>query len=260
MYTCLAGKPPFTGVSSVNLLMAHLHSVVPPIGERAQLKGAPTLDWAVMTCLEKEPDARFANVDELSRALRIAAAELRGEKPTRPSLVNGRLSVPEEPTPSSSLRIAQPVGAKVGPQPGGSARRDEASGSRSTTGRPKRSRAFPIWAMLAIAVAGLALVAFIVLAAGGVYFGGVSGAPLPVEPTPVSVKEPAPAQPAPLPGAQPAAAPPAKPTAPTVTAPPPARATTPKPAPAATPKAAPPPPAPAPPAPEPHSDLKNPWN
>ncbi len=259
MYTCLAGKPPFTGASSVNLLMAHLHSVVPPIGERAPLKGTPTLEWAVMTCLEKEPDARFANVDELTRALRIAAAELRGEKPPRPTLVNGRLSAPEEPTPSSSMRIAQPSGAKVPPPP----RRDEASSSRSNASRPKASRAFPIWAVLGIAVAGLALLAFIAIAAGGVYFGGVKPGPS-AAPVVVTTEPPAPTPaPAPLPGAKPATPAAVKPAPPAATAAParpskPAAAAKPPPT---EPASAPTAPATAPaPAPEPHSDLKNPWN
>lgn len=268
MYTCLVGKPPFTGISSVNLLMAHLHSAVPPIGERARLEGAPTLEWAVMTCLEKEPDARFANVDELARALRIAAAELRGEKPARPTLVNGRVSAPEEPTPSSSMRIAQPSGAKAAPgvrgaPPPSSPRREETSSSRSTTARPKASRAFPLWAVLGIAVAGLVLLSFIAIAAGGVYFGGVNATPAP-EPAAVTVVAPAAATPpaAPLPGAKPATPPPAKATPAAAPAAPAARPTTPKPAPApATKPASSPSAAPEPePAAEPHSDLKNPWN
>lgn len=273
MYTCLVGKPPFTGTSSVNLLMAHLHNAPPPITERAPLERAPTLAWIVMTCLEKEPDARFATVEELSRALRIAAAELRGEKLTRPTLLNGRLVVTDEPTPSSSNSRPLPSLA-AGP---GSRSTDSISGvmapsrSRSSTSRlAPPARRSTLWIPILSGVAVLGLVVLMALAAGGMWFGGKMVTPEIA--TPVTVAPPAahpagpPAAPAaPLPGAQPAS----------TTAPRPVEVASPQTAaqprpvkPSSTPATgtkptAPPDPAattPAEPAPNSHSDLKNPWN
>ncbi len=279
MYTCLAGKPPFTGASSVNVLMAHLHNSVPPIGERAPLQRSPTLEWAVMTCLEKEPGNRFSSVDELSRALRTAAAELRGEKPVRPTLVNGRVILPDEPTPSSSMRLVQPSGVRTanslaGERRSGSGRPQEPSSSRSGN-RPQARRTFPIWAAIAFGAAGLALVAFFVLAAGGVYLGGHAATAPIAEGPPAG---PAPVRTTALPGAQPAIQPalppadaarahtapkpsPARP-APASAGPPatqpPASATPAAATPAATTPAATTPAATTP--ADQHTDLKNPWN
>lgn len=267
MYTCLVGKPPFTGVSSVNLLMAHLHNAVPPIGDRAPLQRTPTLEWAVMTCLEKEPANRFSSVDELSRALRTAAAELRGEKPGRPTLVNGRVIIPDEPTPSSSMRIPQPSGARVAGAtmaPARAGRREDTSSSRSSVRLPAR-RGFPVWAVIAIGVVGLGLVVFIVLAAGGVYLRGqVAKDPAAALAAPASSPEglppPTPWHPAPLPGSQPPVQtqkPPDQTAQPAPKSTPPKPRVSPKPedpAPVPTPA-----PTPEPPVDEPHTDLKHPW-
>lgn len=108
MYACLTGAPPFSAPSAVAVLMAHLHTPPVPVEERARLERAPVLAWVVMTCLEKEPDRRFADTDELLRALRLAEAELRGEPVARPVLVNGRIAAgpptrePARPAPRAA--------------------------------------------------------------------------------------------------------------------------------------------------------------
>lgn len=98
LYACLTGAPPFSAPSAVTVLMAHLHTPPVPVAERAPLERAPTLAWIVMTCLEKEPERRFADMDELLRALRMAEAELKGEPAPRLALRDGRIvTAPRRP-------------------------------------------------------------------------------------------------------------------------------------------------------------------
>ncbi len=218
MYTCLAGKPPFTGVSSVNLLMAHLHNTVPPITERAPLDRAPILAWIVMTCLEKEPDARFGTVEELSRALRIAASELRGDRPSKPTLTNGKLVLQDEPTPSSSMRLAPPPGVRGEDSRSASSRSSSSRAGQTLVAHPSTSRSrapesgFPWWAAVLIGIVGLGGIVILALAMGGAYMSNqivtpeVTPAPE-VMAAPVAPAPPPAASTDPLPGSQPAAGP-----------------------------------------------------
>lgn len=97
LYACLTGRTPFAGDSSVKVMMAHLNNAPPPMGPFApQLARSPTLEWIVLTALAKEAHDRFATVDELIRALKVADAEMRGERPPRPQLVAGKLSMPDD--------------------------------------------------------------------------------------------------------------------------------------------------------------------
>ena len=67
-YYLLTGKPPFSGQSSAELLMAHANKPVP-----SPSKLAPTipadLESVVLRCLEKKPGNRFQDVESLERAL-----------------------------------------------------------------------------------------------------------------------------------------------------------------------------------------------
>ncbi|MBM4368765.1 MAG: serine/threonine protein kinase, partial [Deltaproteobacteria bacterium] len=93
LYACVSGKAPFVSDTSVGVLLAHLNQPPPPLDARAPaLAECPTLGWVVNTCLAKRPDERFASIDELVRALRVCEAELRGEKPSPPILVEGKLA------------------------------------------------------------------------------------------------------------------------------------------------------------------------
>lgn len=67
-YFLLVGRPPFKAGSIVEICAAHLHKPAsPPSEERPGI--SPALDAAILRCLEKSPDARFANADELRTAL-----------------------------------------------------------------------------------------------------------------------------------------------------------------------------------------------
>ena len=92
MYACLTGKTPFSGVNTVNVLMAHLSNPPPSIREaRAASDVGALLEWIVLTCLAKDAADRFATVEELRRALVLAAAEAGGADVPLPRLQEGRL-------------------------------------------------------------------------------------------------------------------------------------------------------------------------
>lgn len=67
-YYLMTGRPPFIGLTPIEVMMAHVHSpVVPP----SQI--APAIDegleHVVLRCLSKEPSERFGSANELNAAL-----------------------------------------------------------------------------------------------------------------------------------------------------------------------------------------------
>ncbi|MFZ5481263.1 MAG: protein kinase domain-containing protein [Myxococcota bacterium] len=259
MYACLAGKTPFTGTSSVNVLMAHLHQAPPPLAERCPaIARAPTLEWTVMTCLAKRPDDRFRSVDELLRALRACDLELRGQLAAKPMLLGGRVTLPDDPTPMAPDRVSLgPSSPRVAPP----------EPSDSLVMR-RRQRAVLPW----VAAAGLAVLGLGALGVAAVLLGVLlsrddpESAPAPepvlVAPVPERSPEPAPAA-SPAPADEPAteaaaSKPKSRPRATSASEP------APSPAPVATKPEPSPAPAtqPAPPKAEPRktgSDVRDPW-
>jgi serine/threonine-protein kinase len=67
-YQLLTGRPPFTGVGGLAVLVAHAHDpVVPP---SLILSGIPEdLERVVLRCLAKDAADRFADAESLERAL-----------------------------------------------------------------------------------------------------------------------------------------------------------------------------------------------
>jgi len=84
MYELLTGVTPFNGSSVAAILRAHVsEAVVPPSMRRGEPIPA-VLEAAVMKCLEKEIEDRFATADELAAALRAdQPVELSGRFETR---------------------------------------------------------------------------------------------------------------------------------------------------------------------------------
>ncbi len=73
LYQCLAGKPPFTGKESIDIIVKHIREK--PVQLKAHVVDLPVeVNALVMKCLEKEPANRFQSMDELLEALRAAAA------------------------------------------------------------------------------------------------------------------------------------------------------------------------------------------
>ena len=67
-YHLLTGKPPFSGRSSLEIIIAHSRDeVVPPSKSRDDIPA--DLEKAILRCLAKNAEERFADVDRLERAL-----------------------------------------------------------------------------------------------------------------------------------------------------------------------------------------------
>lgn len=90
-FELLAGKPPFAGLSSQQLLKAHLADPVPPLGPLRE-EVPPGLEALVRDCLAKAPGDRPGDADELVDRLEAMVAgrtsgELRPVRPATPWLV-----------------------------------------------------------------------------------------------------------------------------------------------------------------------------
>lgn len=72
----LTGKVPFDDPSSVNILMAHVQTQVPPLHTLNPSVEVPQeLEQIVRKCLAKHPRDRYATMEELLRALKAADGE-----------------------------------------------------------------------------------------------------------------------------------------------------------------------------------------
>lgn len=70
LYEALTGKPPFAADSYVHTLEQHRSAVVPPLVEAMPGLECPAdLDQLIRCCLEKDPDDRYATVQDLRRDL-----------------------------------------------------------------------------------------------------------------------------------------------------------------------------------------------
>jgi serine/threonine protein kinase len=73
LYEMLAGRPPFHGGSTVDLVLAQVSQQPPRLSSLVQVPAA--LDALVMRCLEKAPGARFQRMDELLALLDLLLDE-----------------------------------------------------------------------------------------------------------------------------------------------------------------------------------------
>jgi serine/threonine-protein kinase len=73
LYQCIAGKPPFTGKESIDIIVKHIREPVPPLTPPLGEIPDAARDL-VMKCLEKEPVDRFQSMDEVLEALKAAGA------------------------------------------------------------------------------------------------------------------------------------------------------------------------------------------
>lgn len=97
LYRMLLGRTPFSHLTGPAVLVAPLRADPPPFNTIEPNHGLPdTLEWTVMRCLERAPSARFADVTELRRALRVCRYSLAHPTASLPvSLVRGRVEAPD---------------------------------------------------------------------------------------------------------------------------------------------------------------------
>ncbi len=71
MYEMLTGRVPFERASSVNTLMAHVHEAVPPLRvTNPTVDVSSAFEALIMRCMAKQPDERFASMDDLLNHLK----------------------------------------------------------------------------------------------------------------------------------------------------------------------------------------------
>ena len=155
LYECLSGHPPFRGATLAALWDAILREPAP------RLPAVPTgLERAVLRCLEKQPSARFANVQELARELSPF-----GSQRTRASM--------EAVEALSMVRVAEPAFSPPSADPNATVVEDAAKTEEPTMSSPESklgSRLPPLVPVLALLALGL----------GGWYaFGSAGGAAAP---------------------------------------------------------------------------------
>jgi eukaryotic-like serine/threonine-protein kinase len=111
LYQCLCARTPFEGDNAVHVLMAHLHTPVPPFHERNPAAVVPEpLGALALRCLDKQPDGRPATMDEVLLALRecesLLGLQFSGAMPVGRSTLPGLqptippLSVPSALSPT----------------------------------------------------------------------------------------------------------------------------------------------------------------
>lgn len=76
MYEMLTGAPPLIGENAVETIYKHLQEQPIPLSKAQQMGNAnlSKLEGVVMRCLEKDPDKRFTNLQELHTALNLVAS------------------------------------------------------------------------------------------------------------------------------------------------------------------------------------------
>jgi hypothetical protein len=67
----LTGKVPFDRPTSVNILMAHVNEVAPPMRQlNPHISVSGPVEYAVLGCMAKDPEKRFRSMDEVLAALK----------------------------------------------------------------------------------------------------------------------------------------------------------------------------------------------
>src|SRR5579884_1990633 len=104
LYEMLAGRPPFSGSTAVELAVKHLHEPPPPLQRTVPL----AVQRVVLRAMAKRPEDRYADAgamaEALMRSLREEGGHLTGR--TRPGRAASRLPV------SQSVRLALPGSAE----------------------------------------------------------------------------------------------------------------------------------------------------
>lgn len=78
LFQMAAGRPPFTGSGSVDLIYKHIHEKPPRVSDVAHGDCPPELEDLIAQCLEKDRSRRFASMAEVIDALKQARNSITG--------------------------------------------------------------------------------------------------------------------------------------------------------------------------------------
>ena len=167
-YEMLGGQVPFHAETTMGLLFAHVHETPPPIGNLRD-DCPPEINAAVMRMLEKEPEARWSDIETAAREM--GGVPIGNDDPIRAQLVElagGRAASPAETirTPMSPVpanRLAPPPATKTTtPKDRRPATRTGAPPAAAPV-KPKTGRSPLVWVIPVLALAGLGVGAWMLL-------------------------------------------------------------------------------------------------
>jgi tRNA A-37 threonylcarbamoyl transferase component Bud32 len=153
LYELLSGSMPFTGESLGELFMQIMEATPPPLrSRRGDVPAA--LEGVVARCLNRDPNARFANVRELAEVLRVFASDqmraLLAVQASAPGLSSGHILAPTQPMGVPAVTANRgPITAAPWAHTGGSA--NEPTGLPD----PKRAKRVAIAAGSILAIVGV---------------------------------------------------------------------------------------------------------
>ncbi|MBK6685333.1 MAG: serine/threonine protein kinase [Deltaproteobacteria bacterium] len=110
LFTMATGVPPFDGATAIDIIHQHVNALVPPVSEMGYRRSCPPqLEEVILHCMEKDPDRRFANVNDVLAHLKRLLQRLGGPE----AMVRGTSST-DLPTGLPTVRPRAPV--SPGPQ------------------------------------------------------------------------------------------------------------------------------------------------
>ncbi len=116
LFELLAGRPPFVGESSVVTLTMHIRDPVPALKQvNPDLDAPPALQQIIFRCMEKDPDNRFASMEEVVRTLDMAmdpALAAAGSLPGMPAFPGQPPAPGMQPSAPQMMQQASAPGAQ----------------------------------------------------------------------------------------------------------------------------------------------------
>ncbi|MEW5741574.1 MAG: serine/threonine-protein kinase [Myxococcota bacterium] len=152
LFQAIAGRPPFVGKESIDLIVKHIREKPPELRELTP-EVPLEVNALVMKCLEKQPAARFQSMEELLDAMRAATAGqgMSGvfADPRSMSGLMPRIS-------SSGVQVVSPAAAESRPVPQATAD-ERVTESDATDPRTRARTKRLLFAGVAVAVLGVGL-------------------------------------------------------------------------------------------------------
>jgi serine/threonine-protein kinase len=112
LYELLTGHVPFERPKPVDTLLAQVNAKVPPMRDKRQeLELDPRIEALVMRCLEKNPEDRFASMEEVLAALKLSGGAMTATMSLEALRASGAYGTRSSRPPPASLSISGEIPA-----------------------------------------------------------------------------------------------------------------------------------------------------
>jgi serine/threonine protein kinase len=172
LFQCMAGRPPFQGRESIDIIVKHVREKPPELASLAS--NIPfEVNTLVMKCLEKSPASRYQSMDELLEAMRVA---LSGQGMSGIFIDPRTSSNPQVPShtsqahraPSSArMRVVSPIVPADGPLSPAGDPSLEVEITESGTHPGTQSKRTVVFAVVGLAALGLGVGGAVALTSAG---------------------------------------------------------------------------------------------